>query len=410
MRQRPYGGWVQLAYIPSPTRNVWFLGPVPLRAYAIAIIVGIALAIVIADRRWRARGGKPGTVADIAVWAVIFGLIGGRLYHVATDPELYFGEGRHPIDAVKIWEGGLGIWGAIALGAVGAWLAARRKGIRFGAFADAAAPGIAIAQGVGRLGNWFNNELFGQATTKPWGLTVYNIDPNTHRAVEFNGQPEVRGHFQPTFLYELVWDLGVAGVVIWADRRFKLGRGRAFALYAMAYTAGRIWIEALRSDDANHILGLRLNIWTSAVVFLIALLYFVIRRGPREETVEAGTDGTVVLDDAQAGTTASSSEGSEKDESTTAGAADAADPLEPADTAEAEPDDAGVTAAVSNGNGNGTHASGNGARDSVSKADPTASVFPAQDALDENVEESAAGRKPAAHSTSDATSSGADGT
>jgi prolipoprotein diacylglyceryl transferase len=300
---------VQLAYIPSPTRNVWHLGPVPLRAYAIAIIVGIALAVWIADRRWVARGGRPGTAADLAVWAVIFGLVGGRFYHVATDPELYFGEGRHPVDALKIWQGGLGIWGAIALGAAGAWIGARRKGISFAAFADAAAPGIAVAQAVGRLGNWFNNELYGRATTRPWGLTIYDIDPGTHRAREIDGRALVLGHFQPTFLYELVWNLGVAGVVVWADRRFRLGRGRAFALYAMAYTLGRLWIEALRVDHANHVLGVRLNIWTCAVVFLLALAWFVTHRGPREEVVDpaaalpsgpAGAEGRADADGADA--------------------------------------------------------------------------------------------------------------
>ncbi|HEX5494500.1 MAG TPA: prolipoprotein diacylglyceryl transferase [Mycobacteriales bacterium] len=284
---------MELAYIPSPTRNVWYIGPVPLRAYAIAIIVGIVVAVWLADRRWVARGGRSGMVADIAVWAVIFGLVGGRLYHVLTDPELYFGTGRHPIDAFKVWQGGLGIWGAVALGAVGAWIGARRHGVRFSVFADAAAPGVALAQGIGRIGNWFNNELYGRATTKPWGLTVHDIDPSTHHARELAGKPVVLGHFQPTFLYELIWDVGVAGVVIWADRRFRLGRGRAFALYAMAYTAGRVWVEMLRVDPANHFLGLRLNVWTCAIVFLAALLFFLLRRGPREQGVELATAGNL---------------------------------------------------------------------------------------------------------------------
>jgi len=262
---------MNLAYLPSPTRNVWHLGPFPLRAYALCIIAGAILACVIGERRWVARGGKRGEVSDVAVWAIPFGLVGARLYHVITDPELYFGAGGHPIDAFKIWDGGLGIWGAIALGAVGAWIALRRRGIAFTAFADAVAPGIAVAQAVGRLGNWFNNELYGRPTTLPWGLTIHQIDPM------MPSMNMVIGHFQPTFLYELLWDLGVAGLVVWADRRFGLNRGRAFALYVMAYTAGRAWIEYLRVDHANHFLGLRLNDWTAAVVFLVALGYFLSR-------------------------------------------------------------------------------------------------------------------------------------
>lgn len=352
---------VEFAYIPSPTRNVWYVGPVPLRAYAIAIIVGIALAVWIADRRWVARGGRSGTVADIAVWAVIAGLVGGRLYHVMTDPELYFGQGRHPLDALKIWQGGLGIWGAIALGAVGAWIGARRKGISFAAFADAAAPGIAVAQAVGRLGNWFNNELYGRATTRPWGLTIYDIDPATHRARVIDGSPFVLGHFQPTFLYEIMWNLGVAGVVLWADRRFRLGRGRAFALYAMAYTVGRLWIETLRVDHANHILGLRLNIWTCVVVFLLALLWFVTHRGPREQVVEVAADGGSAPQRGDA--TDAAAKGN--DSAAGAGGGDAGDP--------GEPHTAGASV---NGNRHmaraGTSANGRGAVSEADSADSDA--------------------------------------
>ncbi len=274
---------MNIAYLPSPTRNVWDLGPIPIRAYAVFIIIGVVAAVLIADRRWQARGGSKGMAADMAVWAVPFGLVGARLYHVATDPELYFDPGRHPIDALKIWDGGLGIWGAVFLGAVGVWIGVRRRGARFAAFADAAAPGIAVAQGIGRLGNWFNNELYGGATTKPWGLTIHDIDPSTHRSTG------VIGHFQPTFLYELIWDLGTAGVVVWADKRFRLGRGRVFALYVMVYVSGRAWIEYLRTDPANHVLGLRLNVWTCAIVFVLSLGYLVCRRGPREEWVERRT-------------------------------------------------------------------------------------------------------------------------
>lgn len=274
---------MNLATIPSPTRGVWDLGPVPIRAYALCIIIGIVLAVWIAERRYVARGGRPGDITDISVTAVPFGIIGGRLYHVISTPEPYFGENGHLVDVVKIWEGGLGIWGAVALGALGAWIACRRRGLRLAPVGDSMAPGIVIAQAIGRVGNWFNNELYGKATDAPWGLTVYEQVPGGGRAATAaDGEPIVLGTFQPTFLYELGWDLGVAGLVIWADRRFRLGRGRAFGLYVAAYCAGRVWIEGLRIDTAERLFGVRLNVWTSIVVFVLAVVWILTRRGPRE--------------------------------------------------------------------------------------------------------------------------------
>ena len=281
------------AFIPSPGQGVWHVGPIPIRGYALCIIAGVIVAIWMGERRWVARGGRPGQVGDIAIWAIPFGLVGGRLYHVITDYELYFLPGKDPIAALYVWQGGLGIWGAIALGALGAYIGCRRHNIKFPPLADALAPGVAVAQAIGRWGNWFNQELFGTPTTLPWGL---KIDP-AHRPPGY----EQYATFQPTFLYECIWDLGVAGVVIWADRRFRLGHGRALALYVMAYTLGRGWIEYLRIDHANHILGLRLNDWTSILVFLGALIYFVLsaRRHPgREESVfrqPLPSDGTTDL-------------------------------------------------------------------------------------------------------------------
>lgn len=266
-----------LAFIPSPSTGVVHLGPIPLRGYAFCIIIGVFVAVWLGNRRWIARGGRAGTVADIAVWAVPFGLLGGRLYHVITDYELYFGEGRNWVNAFKIWEGGLGIWGAVALGAVGAWIGCRRRGIPLPAWADALAPGLAVAQAIGRWGNWFNQELYGKPTDLPWALKI-SADPAIGR---------VAGTYHPTFLYESLWCLGVAALVIWADRRFTLGHGRAFALYVAAYTVGRFWIEYLRVDEAHHILGLRLNDWTSILVFLAAVAYMIIsaKRAPGRETV-----------------------------------------------------------------------------------------------------------------------------
>ena len=255
-------------YLPSPPQGVWHLGPVPIRGYALCLIAGIFAAIALTRRRWEARGGHGDDVGVIATWAVPFGIVGGRLYHVITDPELYFKKGEHPIQALYIWRGGLGIWGAVALGAVGAWIGCRRRGVGLRDFADALAPGLVLAQGIGRWGNYFNQELFGRPSGLPWAL---RIDPA-------NRPPDTPNLalYQPTFLYESLWDIGVALLLVWVDRRFSLRRGRLFALYVLAYTAGRGWVEALRVDHANHILGLRLNDWTSIIVFAAAAIYLYV--------------------------------------------------------------------------------------------------------------------------------------
>lgn len=256
-----------VASIPSPARGVWHLGPLPIRAYAICIITGVLVAVWMGNRRYVARGGQPGVVADLATWAVPIGLVGARLYHLITDPELYFVHGRDPWHAFYVWDGGLGIWGGVFGGAITVWVLCRRRGLVLGPFADAVAPGIAVAQGIGRLGNYFNQELYGRPTTLPWALHI------THPMG--GGTP---GYYQPTFLYELLWDLAVAAVVIWADRRFSLRHGRAFALYVALYTVGRAWVEYLRIDHANRILGLRLNDWTALIVFICAVVYLVVTR------------------------------------------------------------------------------------------------------------------------------------
>ncbi|MGW6448152.1 prolipoprotein diacylglyceryl transferase [Lentzea sp. NPDC055074] len=286
-----------LATIPSPDRGVWHLGPLPIRAYALCIIAGIIAAIWWGERRWIARGGLKGEVTDIAVWAVPFGLVGGRLYHVITDNQKYFGPGKNPLDALEIWNGGLGIWGAIALGAVGAWIGCRRRGIPLPAMADALAPGIVLAQAIGRLGNYFNQELYGGDTTLPWGLEIYRrVTPEGREdalaGVAIDHTPIQVVH--PTFLYELLWNVGVALLIVWADRKFRLGHGRVFALYVAGYTAGRFWIELMRTDEATLILGTRVNVFVSALVFFGAVAYFVIARsrGEREDIVALRGTGT----------------------------------------------------------------------------------------------------------------------
>jgi prolipoprotein diacylglyceryl transferase len=258
--------------LPSPSQGVWHLGPFPVRAYAMAILLGVVVAVVLTRRRLVARGGRAEQVDAIAAWAVPFGLVGGRLYHVLTDPELYFGAGRHPIRALYVWQGGLGIWGAVALGAVGAWIGCRRHGVRLLTFADAAAPGIVLAQALGRFGNYFNQELYGRPSRLPWAL---QIDP-AHRPSD---TPSI-ATYQPTFLYEVLWNVAVAGVLLWADRRFRLGAGKVFALYVALYTLGRAWIEYLCVDHANHLLGLRLNDWTCLIVFTAAITYLATSQRP----------------------------------------------------------------------------------------------------------------------------------
>ena len=273
-----------LASLPSPSRGVWHLGPLPIRAYALCIIAGIVVAIWLTQRRWKARGGDPDDVVTIALWAVPFGIVGGRLYHVITDPELYFLPGRDPIRAFYIWDGGLGIWGAVALGAVGAWIGCRRHGVNVLDFGDALAPGLVLAQAVGRWGNYFNQELYGRPTTLPWAL---RIDP-AHRPAD----TAAIGLYHPTFLYESLWNIAVAVLLLWVDRRFAVSRGRLFALYVAAYTLGRGAIEALRVDHANHVLGLRLNDWTSLIVFVAAVTVLCWPRHSPAETPAARVEHT----------------------------------------------------------------------------------------------------------------------
>jgi prolipoprotein diacylglyceryl transferase len=279
-------------FLPSPGHGVWHLGPLPVRAYALCILIGVVVAVWLGQRRWERRGGKPGEIADIAVWAVPAGLVGARAYHVCTDHDLYFGPGRNWVGVFAIWHGGLGIWGGIAGGLLGAWVYCRRHRVRLRTLADALAPALLVAQAIGRWGNYFNQELFGRPTTLPWAL---RIDP-AHRPPGY----ERFATFEPTFLYECLWDLGAAGVVIWLDRRLRLGWGRCFALYVMAYCLGRAWIEELRIDpvELRDVGGLRFNVWTALVVLLVGLAFFVAagrRHGGREESpyLDGERSGTV---------------------------------------------------------------------------------------------------------------------
>ena len=271
-----------VTYIPSPETGVWEIGPFPLRAYALGIIIGALLAIWIGERRFQARGGREGVIADIAIWAIPFGIVGARLYHVATDPELYFAAGKEPIRALYIWEGGLGIWGGIAGGALGAYIASRRAGVSFSAVAGAIAPGLLVAQAVGRIGNYFNQELFGGPSTLPWALEIDPVNrPDGY--LQF-------ATFHPTFLYEMLWNLAAAAVLVWLDRRYRFTGYRVFWLYVMLYTAGRFWIEQLRIDEVNEIGPWRLNVWTSLIVFAVAAFLFWFTRGAGPDDFSSDAD------------------------------------------------------------------------------------------------------------------------
>ena len=252
----------------SPSNGVWHLGPIPIRAYGVIIACAILISVYWSARRYQKRGGDPDLFYDVALWAVPAGIVGARVYHVITSPDAYFGQGGKPLMAFAIWNGGLGIWGAVAGGALAAWLVVRRRGQRLGPIADSLAVPLLAAQALGRWGNWFNQELFGAPTTLPWGLRIDNAHlPSGYASGTL---------FHPTFLYECLWNLAGVAVLLLIDRQIKVKSGQLFASYIMVYTLGRVWIEMLRIDDAHHFLGLRINVWTSIVVFSLGLMTFII--------------------------------------------------------------------------------------------------------------------------------------
>lgn len=264
--------------IPSPSRSAFEIGPLTIHFYALCIILGIAVAVWLGGKRYQALGGNSDDVFEVAIWAVPFGIIGGRIYHVITSPAQYFGEFGNPADALRIWKGGLGIWGAISLGVLGAYLyfKTHKTSLTFAQLLDSLAPGVIIAQAIGRIGNYFNQEVFGKPTDLPWALKIDLFN----RPVGF----EQFTTFHPTFAYELIWCLVIAFLLIKMPgfiSRLCTRAGDVFVLYIIGYTSGRLWIETLRIDEANTLFGLRVNIWVSLCVLLCASLYLYrnFRRG-----------------------------------------------------------------------------------------------------------------------------------
>ncbi|QGG96278.1 prolipoprotein diacylglyceryl transferase [Actinomarinicola tropica] len=255
-----------IASIPSPPGKSIGIDPVQLRAYGLAIAVGVLVAVWIAQRRYARRGGDPEALATIAMWAVPMGLVGARLYHVVTDYQRFQGRWW---SVVEVWEGGLGIPGGLLAGVITGVVLARRRGLDVPTLLDVAAPAIPIAQAIGRLGNWFNQELFGRPSDLPWAV---RIDP-AHRP---DGLEHV-ATYHPTFLYEALWNVALAALLIRLDRTGRLRRGQLFTLYVAGYALGRLWVEALRIDSANEVLGLRVNIWMSFAALAIAAAVFAVQ-------------------------------------------------------------------------------------------------------------------------------------
>jgi phosphatidylglycerol---prolipoprotein diacylglyceryl transferase len=269
-----------LAALPSPPGNAVHIGPLQLRAYGLAIALGVLAAVWIAQRRWARRGGDPADISRLAVWCVLGGFIGARAYHVVTDHQRFNGRWLH---VFAVWEGGLGIPGGLAGGVLTGVFIARRRGLPVAQLLDVVAPAIPVAQAIGRLGNWFNQELSGRPTSLPWGL---RISPD-HRPPGF----EHVATYHPTFLYEALWNLALAGFLVLYERRRPNARpGRLFALYVAGYALGRLWVEALRIDPASRIAGLRVNIWTSIVTLVITVAWLVVTGHRTTRTEPEATD------------------------------------------------------------------------------------------------------------------------
>lgn len=259
--------------IPSPDTNSFNIGSVPIAYYALCLIAGMVVARIWTGSRLTKRGGEPGVALDFTLWAVALGIVGARLYHVLTHAGDYFGPGKNPIEIIRIDHGGIAIFGALLGGALGILIASRLTGVRFFSFADALVPGLLLAQAVGRLGNWFNHELFGGPTTLPWGLEIETTNPAFPV-----GMPEGT-LFHPTFLYEIIWNILGIVVLLAIEKRLAPRWGQFIALYFIWYGIGRAWIESVRVDPSYQFFGFRTNVLMAfAIILLGVVLYFVQRR------------------------------------------------------------------------------------------------------------------------------------
>ena len=323
---------------PPPFRDLFHIGPLTIHMYSLMMVLAILVALWWSVRRMVAAGGDFDACESIGLIAVLCGIVGARLYHVITEHARYFGPGLDPWDALKVWNGGLSVIGSIIGGGLAVWVLCRRKGISTGDFVDCVAPTLFVAQAIGRVGNWFNQEAFGKPTTLPWAL---EIDPE-HRPIGY----AQFATFHPTFLYEGLWNLLGCALLLWAIRRFKLQHGKAFCCYVLWYTFGRFFIELIRIDPVDTVGGLRINNWTDGAIFLVTLAVFIylLRRFPGSvDQPLAGMGekwrGATSGDETGAGAAASDETVADEAED------DEAEPVAPAAESSAGPDEAAVTPA-----------------------------------------------------------------
>lgn len=298
---------------PDPVLSQLHLGPLTIHTYALCILAGIVAAIVITQKRLARRGGNPEIVLDVVLWCVPLGLVGARFYHVFTHIGDYFYPGADPWDIIKIWDGGNALYGSLLGGALGVYIGCRRAGVRFLSFADAVAPALLVAQAIGRLGNWFNHELFGLPTTLPWGLEIESSNP------KFPADAAIGTLFHPLFLYEIIWNLIGVAIILFLERKIRARWGRALGLYLIWYGLGRSWLEAIRIDPTSDgFLGVPANMWTSFAAIALGLVIFIVqgirhrepetsvyREGFEPEDEEATPDDTsTTAESGSAGSTA----------------------------------------------------------------------------------------------------------